>query len=570
MSISATVFDYTVTPSQVPVGGAGGAASVTLTVTVTNNSGQDQPCTGIAFTFPSALGGSIQSSSTDSSSWGIGQGSTANSFTALPQGVTTGLDMGMSVGFTFSGVVTAAVPGAAAIAILEQCGQPRDGTVTVTLASAGLGITEFAADALYVVPGTTVTFTWATLDADSVVLDWGDGRHIGGTAGSFGFAVPAETITATLTAIKQGASGPSPTAQLVVTVQTPKITSYTAAPQPAVVAQRGLIELAWTTLHAKSCTLVFYPSAAANEPLAAASPIDVPTSATGYAVNPMVSGSYELSAVSTGGESIPQQRNVTVASVVASLTVSPSVVAAVGDGAALSWSTSWSSGVTLDGSPVDASGSTSVVASGYDVHTLVANGYDPQTETATLLVVPVITMLDLGVGFYGDGLSVGWYASGAVAVTLSGYSGALSPSNQEPSALVALTDGQLSTSTLVFTGATGNTVAVVLDAMWSPPSLASPHVIISGDSLNVPGSRADISLMDGIQVSGTATNGDGSTLGFNSLGDSMLTIAAASPTAAFLWKATCGDGQTFSLSWTVMNDPPPRPVPTTTGRRRDG
>ena len=306
-----------------------------------------------------------------------------------------------------AGVVPGSTPGPVSIQVDEVTDQDRTYVLDLTLVQAGLAITSFTADLVYVTPGAAVTLKLVGVPGDKVELHWGDGSHGGDASGSWQVE-PEETVIATLTAI---AGNDTVTAQLTITVATPEIVDYDI--EPSFIGGGASCTLSWTTLHAASATLEFHPQGMSTAPEGRTA---VPTSDQGYAVQPPCSGTYWLRAVGEG-RVVPGSVPVTIEPVVASIAIDPPQVPLYGDSAMLTWNTQWASSVTLNGNPVGASDTRSVQAQGADdVYTLVADGLDPQTLTAELLVASVLTYLKFAL-VNESTFTLGWTTIGANEVS---------------------------------------------------------------------------------------------------------------------------------------------------------
>lgn len=422
-----TVFDYSVSPTIVPHGSLLDSSIVELQLSVLNDTSNNVPCSSIVFVLPVGDGtgdlvakdnaGSIAPSAAPGTSWSI-KGNGDGSFTAKPNSGTTGLDAGDSIAFLLSNVKVNDRSGLAAITVWEGTQKPpAEGSIDIVKVTAGLAITSLTATPIEADPGSTVTLTWTTIGATTVSLSY---PGFSNTVDLNGSATPTieETTTYTLTAADVG--GTSVSQQITVTVPAVEIVSFTssAAQVPAGTA----VELSWNIDNFSSATITYPPNGSVTCSSAQGS-----TSVT--LVSPTT---YTLEAVGVGGTTDSQSVEVEILPVsIVTFTATPSSPISLGTEVTLAWQTAQATSVTLNGSTVALS-STSTQVSPQDTttYTLVAQGYGgPAQQAQTVTLNPVqITSFKAGPIVKGKQV-LSWTTTEATSCTLNGKSVPVSVSN---------------------------------------------------------------------------------------------------------------------------------------------
>lgn len=111
-------------------------------------------------------------------------------------------------------------------------------------------VTSFAVDQTEVALGQTVTFTWATQNADVCLLAPGQVPLTPPAVGTLALSIPS-TAVYTLTALSKG--GTAVSEALTVTVESVAVDSFTA--DPPTVSSGAPATLAWKTRHASGCSI---------------------------------------------------------------------------------------------------------------------------------------------------------------------------------------------------------------------------------------------------------------------------------------------------------------------------
>ena len=560
-AMSGLVFHYAVTPRSFPCGGAGGAAAVTLTVTVSNQTGSAQGCTAIQFTFPKELTAN-DAAPLAGTPWGIAsQGDGV--FVASPQPPATGIGAGDAIGFLFSNVVPATTPATVELAIEETSGATAE--LPLTLTAPQLGITEFTATSVQVTPHAAVTLSWNSSDASGCRLSWDRGTYPGASQDAY-TDHPPETTTYTLTA---SGTGEPVQAQLTVTVETPQILSFGATPSE--VALNGTVTLAWETLHAQSCELRWAPESGEGWRHAVA--VDEP----GTTISLPISGQYTLAATGVG-RTVTQPEPLLVGSVaVDRFSASPDAIVPGGE-ATLTWATEWATAVSIepDIGAVHTSGAKTVTPTAETTYTLTAQGQNPMTKTATVPVYPLITALALwqNVGSRyipatgGGQIGIGWASSGAASATITG-AGSVKP---EYGYAVVPIPGSGAAITVAFTTAAGATASVRIDAQPQPnfDGGVAAYFYAFGQPLNLPGSTLATMVNGTIPLLGSAMTAAGVSLSFGNDAQwdnhtsEWVSFAIGQPpaNAGSLWEASYkGPGEPAYYNWTCTMLPNAAPAP---------
>ena len=550
-----TLFDYHLTPTSVPAG----AAEVTLTLKVSNETGSAQECKAIQLTLPAGLSddlGSVGAAALSGTPWSIASEG-GGVFQAEPQPPATGIGAGDAIGFTFSGIRASATPATLEVAVAEASGGGTN--LPLTLAAAQLGITQFTATAVQVTPDTPVTLSWSAADASGCSLAWDRGHYDGGATGSYTDAPPLST-TYTLTA---SGTGQPVAAQLAVTVETPKIPSFGASPTN--VAMGGDVILSWETVHAECITLAFHPDSGREPPV-----LDVPPRSSGYTVNPEVSGTYHLEAVGEG-RTVSSDQPVTVEAVaIDSFSATPKVITP-GGSSTLTWSTEWTSSCVIGpglGS-FGASGSTTVSPGSDTTYTLAASGLDPLDATAGVAIVPRITSFRLVLS--SDRVQVWWTSMGGARAAIGEQS-----YGANDSATLPTNSNSNSTWTLTIASPLGATAAIEFAVATHPlqdgsqwPSAVTLTSYQAG-GLNFPG-VATVAWYDelplylyamGEWVEGFAETAAGAESAIGSRttqGFVPVYVAAPPANAPALWSAQAGDApgefHYWNVYWAVLTNP---------------
>ncbi len=390
-------FNYTITPDQLYITRDANYPSVaTITVTISNETGEDVAVNQIGFQFSTGGGmfdltevstgivaTSLQTEWTFSE---VGSGT----YVAKPVAPTTGLKAGGVAVFQWTNMEINETEGSAIIMIKEvYSGDSLSGQAQINKVKSDLEINSFQSETPTIAPGKTATLSWATTAATKVTLSPGTYDNLKTTDSVS--VTPTETTTYTLTAF---GDGPAVSKQFQIVVANVAITSFQADHPDVALGAKST--LSWETVNAASVTLQpgDFPNLKVNDSVA---------------VNPEETTVYTLTAKAAEEANAPaldattdqKQLTVTVQKVVInSFTSSASGTVKSGTKVTLNWDTSYATGWQIlvssmgkNQTPIDISGdkgSTTVAPANNTTYTLVCQGASgPVKETVTIMVESV-------------------------------------------------------------------------------------------------------------------------------------------------------------------------------------
>ncbi len=338
----------------------------------------------------------------------------------------------------------------------------------------GQTITSFTAVPSAIVAGATVTLTWTTANATTVRLN---GQIVGNSGSTT--RTPATSTTYVLTA--SGAL-PDVTQTVSVSVTQPvipqTITSFTVTPS-TITAGQG-VAIAWATTNAQTVQLNGVPVANSGNTT------DSPT----------VNKDYTL-VVTGAAPTLTRVLSVTVnpaPQTITSFTVTPSAITAGGT-VAITWATTHSTAVTLNGTPVAASGSTTDSPAVDTTYTLLVSGAAADiSQVRSVAVTPAptpqtITSFTVTPDHIvsGNSVTIAWATANATTVKLNNV--VVAASGSQPDSPTVDT-----TYTLLVSGSApdiSQARSVVVAPVPPPPGqtittfTASPSSITAGQAITV-------------------------------------------------------------------------------------
>jgi hypothetical protein len=205
------LFTYLVTPNPVP-GVRAGDPPVTLTITVANWTGTDQPCTSISFTVPASGDDALTDNPYSLNAAAVAgtpsdvQWDPIGALKMQPRSGPPVLKAGESIAFTVTGlkVKESGGQGISNIVVSEVTDAPRATTIQVVRDNAGLAITSFTASPNLVNRGERVDLAWTTTGADRcIIVD--EGRPVTVAANGTYLVTPMKTTRYILRAQASGA-----------------------------------------------------------------------------------------------------------------------------------------------------------------------------------------------------------------------------------------------------------------------------------------------------------------------------------------------------------------------------
>ena len=327
-------------------------------------------------------------------------------------------------------------------------------TVTVTGPTDPLpdppSITSFTANPTSVDLGEQSTLSWSVSGATGLSIDQGVGSVTPLTSGSKEVTPDQSKVTTTYTLTASDTSDEDTTDTASVTINAPRITCSASS---SLVNPGDSVTLSWATTNATGVSI--------DQGVGSVTPVGSGTET----VNPSTRTTYGFTATGPGGTA-SCSATVKVRPVIDSFTADPASITR-GQGSELSWTTTNSDSVTLDGSGVGKSGRRTVVPWNTTSYTLrAANGDGQVSKTVTVTVsvppAPVITSIspsqgvpDSQVTIYGANFSTtqGSVSFGGISAEINSW-GATSVSVQVP---VQLNRGQVSVS-LTALGQTSNSL----------------------------------------------------------------------------------------------------------------
>jgi hypothetical protein len=427
------MLDYTITPNAAPRTVSPAEPSVvTLMITVTNKTGAEVPVQRLTFTIQAGDGpanltdtdhlAQITAAVGSGTPWEIFPASDGHFFT-YPNPPHAGLEAGESIAFVLSQVTVNRAIGNAQIGVRESAAEPGSTTLTMAKQEPGLAITELLASPVQITPGQTSALAWRTTGASRCTMTTGRSSQPVGRSSSMQVS-PQETTVYTLSA--EG-GGPTIRQQVIVTVATVKVLSFSATPRN--MAQGDETTFAWETTGAASCTLD--PGGIALEPPAAGK-LTLPVE---------VSGFYTLIA-SGHGRQDPRTVPVTVMPVELTRFGAATVMVAAGGEVTLSWDAKWATGFWLDppGQALDrGTSSLTVRPTRTTIYKLTASGLEERTAEVTVSAGAAIAALGLTTN-PGDPrvMMLAWeVVHGTAELTVGGTTRPVSPAGNQPISLPA-------------------------------------------------------------------------------------------------------------------------------------
>jgi hypothetical protein len=384
------VLDYMITPNAVPRTVSPAEPSVvTLMITVTNKTGTKVPVQRLTFTIQAGDGpanltdtdhlAQITAAAGTGTPWEIFP-ATDGRFLAYPNPPHAGLAPGESIAFVLTRVTVNRAIGHAEIGVQESAAASlTEKTLTVAKEDPGLAITEFLAGPVQIIPGQTSMLSWRTTGASTCTMTTEHGTKQVDRSGSLQVS-PRLTTVYTLSA---EASGRTIHQQVIVTVATVQVLSFSATPRYLGQGEETTFE--WETAGAASCTLD--PGGIALEPPAAGK----------LALPVEVSSPYTLTASGYGRE-YPSTRLVTVMPVELTRFDATPQMAPTGGEVTLSWDAKWASGFYLDppGQALDRrTSSLTVRPTRTTIYKLTARGLEERTAEVTVSAGAAITAIGL-------------------------------------------------------------------------------------------------------------------------------------------------------------------------------
>lgn len=298
--------------------------------------------------------------------------------------------------------------------------------------------------------GQSSTLTWTTSDADHVYLNANEVYRSGTQTVS-----PSSTTTYDLVAVHDDHRATSSVTITVGSTATAPTATFTATPSSIQTGQSSV--LAWNTTNATSVTLDGNPvSLNGTQTLS-------PTSTT----------TYTLVASNSAG-SVTRTATVTVSATpppvpmpTASLSANPTTITA-GQSSTLSWTTTDATSVTMNGSPVAASGSQPYTPATTTTYTLVAsNAAGSVTRQVTVTVNAAVPMPTASLAaspssiMSGSSSTLSWNTTDATTVTLDGATVAAT-------GRLSVSPTSTTTYTLVATNSTGSVTQTAIVTVTAP------------------------------------------------------------------------------------------------------
>ena len=386
------MLDYKITPNAVPRTVSPAEPSVvTLMITVTNKTGDAVPVQRLTFTIQAGDGpadltdtehlADIKPAAGSGTPWEFFRGGDGDGrFFAYPNPPHAGLAAGESVAFVLSQVTVNQAIGHAGIGVRESDAASLGETfLSIAKEEPGLAITEFLAGPVQIIPGQTSVLTWNTVGASTCTMTTERGTQPVDRWGSM-LVSPQET---TVYALSAEGDGRTKIQQVIVTVATVKIHSFSATPRN--LAQGDETTFAWETTGAASCTLD--PGGIALEPPAAGK-LTLPVE---------VSGFYTLTATGFGRE-MPLTRSVTVMPVELTRFGATPQMAPAGGEVTLSWDARWASRFYIEppGQALDRrTSSLTVRPTRTTTYKLTARGLEERTKEVTVSAGAAIAAIGL-------------------------------------------------------------------------------------------------------------------------------------------------------------------------------
>jgi hypothetical protein len=494
-----TVFEYHVTPDQVPYSRPGSEVTVILQVTVTNRTERDVPCSMLMFTVTAGtaerdlvarLG--LRCRATDESPWSVrDQGN--GTFLAIPTYPVSGIPAGGSIGFVLEDVAVNGTPGGAVIGVSELTDQLRTRDLGVNKRVPGLAFTSLTAIPVEVAPGGTIVLSWTTTGATSCTLRTGDVTSPVDVNGT----LPLKPLETTHFLITAEGGGTFIQQQITVTVATVRILDFQVSPTQ--VTQDADVTMRWLVKGADAVTI---------EPFHQA--VDPGEGSRAFPIHD--TGWYTLEA-SGYGRKVSQPRWVEVMPVVIDELAAVPQVVDPGRPATIQWRTTWASACLLEppaGQSVDRSGSRPVEPAVSTTYTLVALGSKPQRREVTVAVGAAVVEL----GFTADPSRPGevaltWQvACGTATLAVWGQGGTPSPRPVDPTGTTPVAIGATGV-TYVRMVATGGGTTATANLLFAGPAVQGAAQLRafrlrSGSGVNTPRSVVEVTW----QAEGSSLRGE--------------------------------------------------------------
>lgn len=483
---SATVFEYHVTPDQVPYSRPGSPVTVTLQVTVTNRTDRDVTCPMIMFT---ATAGPAEQDlvdhygfgvrATDESPWSTREQGNGV-FLAIPSYPATGIPSGGSIGFLFENVSVNGTPGGAIVKVSELTDRLRDTNLGVNKRVPGLAFTSLTAVPTEVTPGGTAVVAWTTTGATSCTLKTGDDTQ----PAKVNDQVPCQLEETTRFVVTAEGGGTFIQQQITVTVATVRIVNFTVA--PVQVTQDADVTMKWMVNGADSATIE--PFHAAVDPDEGTKPFPIHDSAY-----------YTLEARGYG-RVVSEPRWVTVMPVVIDELGAVPQVVNPGEPALVQWRTTWANTCFLEppaGHGVALSGSETFRPGATTTYTLVALGSGPQRREVTVAVGAAIVSL----GFTADParpqeVLLTWEVRcGAATLAVWAQGGRPDPQPVDATASKAVAIGATGT-TYVRLAATGGGATATANLLFGGPAVQGGAELTSFQLRSPSGINSPRSVVD--------------------------------------------------------------------------